>query len=122
MHSTTAAAAAHRREAQAQHPDQRRVSSLLDPMALAVALTDQADALPRDPHGLRTAVEMDLRRRAHLALNLTPEFLAYRRRARRGDDDLLFLHDWRQPDGSLVRQLAALRKPARRAHSVGVAA
>lgn len=95
-----------------------RVSSLLDPMALAIALTDQADALPLDVHGKCTIEEMDLRRRAHLALSFTPEFIAMRRRARRGDDDLLFLADWRQPDGSLVRQLAALRKPARRVHRI----
>lgn len=122
MHRTTAAAAAHRRETQPAAPAPCRVASLLDSMAIAVALTVEADALPRDAHGKRTVHELDLRRRAHYALSLTPEFIAHRRRLRRGDDDLLFLEDSRRPDGSLVHALAALRKPARRVHRIGVAA
>ncbi|WP_225782642.1 hypothetical protein [Xenophilus sp. Marseille-Q4582] len=91
-------------------------------MSLAVKLTAQADALPRDPHGLRTAVEMDLRRRAHIALSVTPEFIEYRRKARRGNDELLFLEDWRAPDGSLVHRLAAQRKRAHAVEHLGSAA
>lgn len=88
----------------------------LDPMAIALALTAQADALPPDPHRAVTAAELTLRREAHLQLCMTPEFRQYRQRqhARHPDADLR--EEWQRPSGELVHKLAAQRKPARRVH------
>lgn len=91
-----------------------RTQDFLDPMSAALALTAQADALPRDPHQAVTAAELMLRREAHLQLCMTPEFRQYRQRlhARHPNADLR--EEWRQPSGDLVRKLAAQRRPARR--------
>jgi hypothetical protein len=77
----------------------------LDWRAAALLFTLAADevAAAPNPHQAPTANEIGLRRDAHLCLNRTPEFQAYRERmrGRRPQPDLS--HEWLNPQGSLVR-------------------
>lgn len=78
----------------------------------AILFTAAADALPTDPHGNVTAGERGLRRDAHLCLNRTAEFKAYRERmhGQRPRPDLS--HEWLNPRGSLVDMLLGNRTRA----------
>lgn len=68
----------------------------------AILFTAAADALPADPHGNVTAEERGLRRDAHLCLNRTPQFQAYRERMHSQKPRPDLSHEWRNPRGSLV--------------------
>lgn len=86
--------------------------SRLDWRAAALAFTAAADALPADPHGNVTAEERGLRRDAHLCLNRTPQFKAYRERMHSMKLRPDVSHEWLNPRGSLVDMLLAPRTRA----------
>lgn len=87
-------------------------------MSRALDLTRQADELPPDPNGLVTAEELRLRREAHLALCMTPEFRAHRKRIMKRRPEADFREEHRRPSGDLVRALAAQQQPEGRVHVV----
>lgn len=83
-------------------------------MEAAVLFTEAADAEDR-PGGKVGATELGLRRDAYLCLNRTQQFIDHRkvmRKRRMLSDD--YSEDWRQPDGDLVRSMAAPCTDAKR--------